>query len=349
MERAIKPELVAPSGTHGYEPGRIVTDTELSVVAAWAGISGRILGADLGTSYATALVARVALGVLARYPDFSANLTRALVLLGAQPTWNGDELEITGAVQPGAKKREAVRQLVGYGQPTLESALEVTAHRAVLIAEASIPMDGVHVYDLPIPSSFYQSGGRRYLDVALAFDPPARSQRLDYLGNKIEFYVVRNIEIDELVDVFAKFSDQDLEDDEEPPNIDGAGNDHPGAPDADAIDDEGDTTPPRQPGISEALGSRLIKLDTTLSERSRSANQRGSVMFSQRWNDSAAGKTYIVVRSVNRWCDNSLIQPYALTVSLRRDAEQAEIYTELAAQLEAVIEVEPELEVELES
>ncbi len=342
VENAVKPELVAPSGTHGYQVGRIVRDTELSIIAARTGEPGRLLGADIGTSFAAPLVSRVALSVLARYPDFSSNLIRALVLLGAKRAWDGGELEVTGAAQSEAKRRQVVQDLLGYGEPTIERTLEVTSHRAVLVADGSIAMDAVHVYELPIPSSFYESGGRRYLDVAVAFDPPTRAQRLDYLGNKIEFYVARNIEIDELVSIFAKLAKQELETDDE-------------LTDDDEYTDEthdngiGDSTQPRQPGINAALGSRLIKLDTSVSQRSRSANQRGSVTFAQRWDPSIGGGTFIVIRSVNRWCDDTLSQPYSLAVSLRRDQTQPEIYAELVAQLEAVIEVQPEIEIELES
>jgi hypothetical protein len=338
VESATKPELVAPSGTHGYEPGRIVTDTELSIIGAMTGGSGRLLGSDLGTSYAAPLVSRVALGVLARYPTFSANLVRALVLLGAEPSWGGEELVARGGANSEAKRKSAVRDLVGYGESTLGTTLEVTSHRAVLVAEESIVMDGVHIYEVPIPSSFYESGGRRRIDVSLAFDPPTRSQRLDYLGNKIEFYLVRNIELDELLDVFTRLVDQGLEADADGEGDEGAAGDEAGS----------SPEPTKPPYISAALGSRAIPLDTSTSTRSRSANQRASATFSKRWGAEAQG-TFVVIRSVNRWCDETLTQPYALAVSLRRDPEHNEIYAELAARLEAILEVEVEVETEAEA
>ena len=102
-------------------------------------------------------------------------------------------------------------------------------------------------------------------------------------------------------------------------------------------------------GLRGALGSRLIDFDTSMTERSRSANQLGRKRFTQRWKPPAAGGTYLVVRSLNRWCDQTLVQPYAVAVSLRRDPDQPAIYLELAAQLEAVAEIELEVETELES
>lgn len=331
---AIKPELVAVSGTHEYEPGRqVVRDAELAVVGAHVGVPGRLLGVDLGTSLAAPLVSRIALAVLARFPDFSANLVRALVLLGARQEWDPPELE----AESRAHRADVVRRLIGYGEPSIAGSLEVNDHRAVLVGEGAIPMDGVHIYDVPIPRSFLESGGKRYVDIALAFDPPARGQRLDYLGNKIEFYLVRGMGVDELVETFAHL---DPEESAEPGSGE-AETELDDASESDAVD-EG-----RPPAIS-SLGRRIVKLDTSAQFRSRSANQLGRWTISQRLSASDDLPMHIVVRSVNRWCDATASQDYALAVSLARDVERGEIYAELANRLESVIEVELEAEAEAE-
>jgi len=335
VESAVKPELVAPAGTHAFEPNRpTILDAELAVVGA--GIGSKLLAWDLGTSYAAPLVSRVALGVLHRFPDFSANLVRALVLLGANPVWLGDDIEVAGASQPKAAQRAAVRSLTGYGETSLGSALDVTPHRVVLTAEASIQMNAVHIYQLPIPSSFYHSGGKRFMDVSLTFDPPTRSQRLDYLGNKLEFHVVRDIGLDEVLEVFTKFAGQDDREDEglEEEELE--------------ADVDGDHVVKKSSGISDLLGSRRINFDASVSELSRSANQRAHREFSQKWSPSSTDGAFLVVRSLNRWADSTLEQDYAVAVSLRRDESQAEIYNELALQLEAVAEIELVAEAETE-
>ena len=335
VEQAIKPELVAPSGTHAFEPNRpVIFDHELGIVGARIDLPGKLLGVDLGTSYAAPLVSRVALAVLARFPDFSANLVRALVLLGAHPTWNGDDLQVEGP-QAAARRREAVRQVNGYGATSIDQSLEVSTHRAVLVAEGSIPMDALHIYELPIPDSFLRSGGKRYLDVSLTFDPPARSQRLDYLGNKLEFYVVRSTTVEEVIEVFAKHASEEATTEEAQEDEDLAA--------------DGDEQTKKLSSLGEALGSRLVDLGSSVSTRSRSANQRGRATFAVRFGlPPEGGGSFVVVRSLNRWCDASLEQPYALAVSLRRDLDQPEIYTELAARLEAVVEAELELALDAE-
>ena len=56
---------------------------------------------------------------------------------------------------------------------------------------------------------------------------------------------------------------------------------------------------------------------------------------------------FVVVRDVNRWEDDTAIQPYALAVAMWRSAEHAELYAELEAQLEAVAELELEIELDV--
>lgn len=328
---SLKPELVASSGTHSNEPLRlVVSDAESSVVGAGAGQTGRLLRHDIGTSFAAPLVTHVALGVLSRFPDFSANLVRALLLLGAEESWNGDEL----VVEKPSERAQAVRSLIGYGETSLSRALDVSNHRGVLIAESEIGMDAVHVYEIPTPSSFFQSGGSRSIEIALAFDPPTRVQRLDYLGNKMEFHLVRGMDLEEITEVFAKLApeaDREMEGDAE--DLVGEGDEN----------DEED----RPPTISE-LGRNYVGLDTSATLRSRSANQLGRRRFSRKFSLPDDAPLHLVVRSVNRWCGSDLTQPYGLAVSLRRDIDQPEIYSELWADLEAVVEVDTEVEVETE-
>ncbi|MHB1089602.1 MAG: S8 family peptidase [Ilumatobacteraceae bacterium] len=319
-----KPELVAPSGTYGFEPGRpFVRDDELGVIGATIGLSGRLLGTSIGTSFAAPLVSRVALAVLSRFPEFSANLVRALVLLGAESVWDGQDL---GELAE-ADRARAVRMVTGFGQTSIEGASEVGSHRVVLVAEGEINMNDTHIYELPIPTSFCAPGGMRHICVSLCFDPPVRIQRLDYLGNKMEFYLVRGIGMQEVLEVFTKLEADDLTD-----------------TNSDDFDDL-DTSTPKVPVAISSLGRKNVKFDIPGTFRSRSTNQLGRVRLPRKWNEN--DPAYLVVRSVNRWCDDELKQNYALSVSLRRDFDQPEIYTELAAKLEAIAEIEIELRAEV--
>ena len=80
-------------------------------------------------------------------------------------------------------------------------AIESSRHRALLVAEGSIPINGVHIYEIPIPTSF--TAIRRQaedLDVALAYSPPTRVRRLDYLASRMEFEIVKGLPLEEVAE-----------------------------------------------------------------------------------------------------------------------------------------------------
>lgn len=334
LDRAPKPELVERSGTLGLEDGRLVSnDAELGVVGARAR-AGRLLAWGLGTSYAAPLVARVAAAVRTRHPDFSAELVRALVLLSATQVPFGDELEGRKA-----ERRDGELALVGYGRPSIGRAIESTTHRAVLVAEDSIAIDGVHVYEIPMPSSFLESGGKRGIDIALAYSPRTRVRRLDYMATRMEFHLVKGLPLDEVSQVFARMEGEELDDadgDEEDELSEG----EPATEDDQASDSE------RPPTPSE-LGSRRIDLIPPTQTRSRSANQLARKVFRQKIQPDRDTPMYLVVRNVNRWGDPQGAEHYGLALSLWRDEERGQIHAELQSQLEAVVELPVEIELEL--
>jgi hypothetical protein len=281
----------------------------------------------VGTSMATPLVTRIAVAVKARHPSFSANLVRALVLLSAQSL--EFELLLEGA-KP-SKMAAAARNLAGFGQPALARAIESTSHRVVLVADGRVAINGVDIYELPLPTSFSVSGGRRGVDIALAFDPRTRQSRLDYLSNRIDFALVRGMSISEVMEVVARIEgdeDVELEDDSGEPG------------------DDTEEAVARPPTFSE-LGSRVVKLVPSSRIRSAGANQLGRVEFRTRLDPEVNSPMYLVVRNVNRWDDDSATQPYGLAVALWRDPGHPEVYSELEAELETVVEVPVEIEVEI--
>lgn len=328
---AVKPEVVHRSGTLGIEDGRLVSnDAELGVVGARAG-AGRLLSWDVGTSYSAPAVARVAAGARMRFPDFSAEATRSLVLLSTQRLPLADELEGTSS-----SRLEGERLLVGYGKPSLRRAIESTTHRAVLVAATEIPIDGVHVYEVPVPSSFLQSGGTRGIDIALAFSPCTRVRRLDYMASRMEFHLVKGLSLEETIEVFAKVKGEDLDDEVVAEEDQDA-----------ASPDEEDSDAPDRPATPSELKSHLVKLDPPTQVRSRGANQLARRVFAQRLDADRDCPMFLVVRNVNRWEDTTASEPYALSVALWRDEGHQELHAELEAQLEAVIELPVEVELEL--
>ena len=301
--QAIKPELSELAGTLGIEGGALVSnDAELGVIGADAK-AGRLLRWTAGTSFAVPLVSRVAAAAVSRFPNFSAELIRSLVLISTERIPFTDHLQ-----GPNAARQEAERALLGYGRPSITRACESTSHRAVLVAEANVPINGVHIYEIPIPSSFFSSGGKRGLDIALAYSPSTRVRRLDYMASRMEFHVVKGLPLDEVENIFADSEEEAV-------------------------------------ATLSQLGSNRVELDPKVTARSRGANQLGRKVFHRRF-DHSDSPMFLVVRNTNRWADDGAEQSYALAVALWRDENHPELHAELQEELEVVIEAPVEIEIE---
>ena len=98
---------------------------------------------------------------------------------------------------------EALRAVCGHGQVDAERAAYSDDHRVVLYAEDALPLDHFAVYQLPIPEVF-QTGGRRTIQVTLAFDPPVRHTRADYAGVRMSFRLVRGCDPALIFDHFRR-------------------------------------------------------------------------------------------------------------------------------------------------
>lgn len=327
---AVKPEVVHRSGTLGLEGGQIVSnDAELGVIGARAA-AGRLLSWDVGTSYSAPAVSRIAAAVLSRFPEFTSEMIRALVLISTVRLPFAEHLEGL----PSARL-EGERYLMGYGKPSIARAIESTSHRVILVATDTIPIDGVHIYEVPIPTSFLQPGGKRGIDVSLAYSPRTRLRRLDYMATRMEFHLVKGLPLEEVAEIFAKFEGEDLEDSAEQ-------NDEASV-DSDEVSSS-EVVVPRTPT---ELGSRVVRLEPATQIRSRGANQLGRKVFSQRLTTERDLPAFLVVRNINRWDDATGFESYALTVALWRDEDGPDLHAELEAQLEAVVELPVEIEIEL--
>jgi Subtilase family len=298
----VKPELVAPGGSLAVDTlmSRVdERDSSVKVVGAGIGGASRLLATGTGTSYAAPLVSHAALRVLGHYPRLSANAVRALLFCSAQ------EVEPVLSRPHEAGQRQQQRRLTGYGRVSAHRAEVSEDHRAVLIAEGEIVIDDVHLYSIPIPSTFYRPGGWRRLTVALAYDPPVRPTRLDYLASHMDIQVYFGASIET---VRAAYVRQAGAEDQSPPELDKYRRD----------------------------------LQPSSVQRGKGAHQFCNVTFRQRLDRAKGTEFVLALRSTNRWDTPGARQTYALAVELERDPDHADLYAELRAKLEVVAEIEIE-------
>jgi hypothetical protein len=157
----------------------------------------RLFNTDNGTSYAAPKVAHMAAQLYGSFPDVSANLIRALLAASAEVPQAA--MELLNPLDP-----KALLRICGYGKPNLEFASSSDEARVVLYAESQIAFDNFHIYEVPIPEEFIQEKGTRRISVSLAYDPPVRHTRFDYLGVKMSFRLIRGKPLDEIAETFRQ-------------------------------------------------------------------------------------------------------------------------------------------------
>ncbi len=225
---------------------------------------------------------------------------RALLLASAKPTPSviESDSEIVARTQQA--------RLTGYGQVSAERAEASNDHRVVLLAEEAMRVNDMHVFTATLPSSFTERGGWRRITVALAYDPPVRPTRLDYLASRMDFWAYCGVTVEQIRNFYA-------------------------AP----LDDMNAVPAP--------LTKAHLQLQPSTTMRSRGANQWASRKFPRPFK-SGSSELVIVVRNTNRWDGDDNKQRYALAVVLERDPWYSTLYAELRAQFELLAEAEIELQ-----
>ncbi len=198
QRRANKPELIHYGGNVVVnDTGHAVrNDPGASIVSTSSRLGdGRLLASVNGTSFAAPAVARVAADIAYEYPEASGNLIRALLATSAVHS------------APAATLAEQHKRLrvYGYGRPASVRAVTSDSKRVTMTYDGRMSIDTVQIHPLPVPEIFRRgSGGERTITVALAFDPPVRRQRREYLASSMKVDIYRDIDPDELADILIK-------------------------------------------------------------------------------------------------------------------------------------------------
>lgn len=200
-QRAIKPEFVAFGGNYGVggyagAADWVTNDPYLGEPTTRLNIDGgRPLMAVSGTSvaapqvsFAAAFALRAAAETLA-IAEPTANAARALLGAGAEtPPCESAWLRDPERTETWEKLR-----LVGYGQVDVDHIIRALQNDVCLLAEDSVAEDHWHLYAIRVPPAFLSGRGSRGINVSLAFDPPVRASRREYLSRTMWFEVLKGL------------------------------------------------------------------------------------------------------------------------------------------------------------
>lgn len=204
-QRAVKPDLVAYGGNFGlrtFAGGAPRWMSDYGLGEPTTGLprdAGRYLTSVAGTSFAAPHVAHAAAlameaSTLSLGADASANAVRAL--LGACSVI--PECPREWLLDPDGKETWDKLRLVGYGTLDVAQVERSLQHGAVLMAEDAVAEDNWHVYSVKVPPAFFEGRGRRGIVVSVAYDPPVRASRKDYLARTMWVEVLKGISATEI-------------------------------------------------------------------------------------------------------------------------------------------------------
>jgi hypothetical protein len=201
--KAIKPDLVDYGGTclfDGMGP-RIATGhhyASAGMLTLRPDYLAGLLTAATGTSMAAPRIAYKAALLLRAMPAASANMIRALLALSARVP--PEAIQCLNRLGD-----SAARACCGYGVPDVARALDSEERRVVLIADQQeLATDQFALYRVPLPKDFQTTKGRRSIRVSLAFDPPVRHTRLEYLGLRLNYHLIRGMKPDDIFEHFRQ-------------------------------------------------------------------------------------------------------------------------------------------------
>jgi hypothetical protein len=133
---------------------------------------------------------------------FHANLIRALAVNSGDVPAAAAKWVRHGQTDSDGEVRE-LRSL-GFGLPDHYRACFSDDNRAVLIAEDELEERHFHLYRFELPPDFFDRKGIRCVRATLAFDPPVRGGRQEYLSRSMTMQLYRGVSTQVIQGAVAK-------------------------------------------------------------------------------------------------------------------------------------------------
>lgn len=202
----LKPEVVETGGniiTEQYHPATNIGGKIVSLNKDFIR-DGKLFNVDVGTSFSTPKVSNCVALLWNKYPDYSSNLIKAMILSSANIPEDRPELLKNIKLSDSNEKSANLFNVYGYGIPSLDKARFSQNNRVLLISEEKIKLDSVHLFQFFLPAEFIHEKGRKQLVVTLVFDPPVNKNRIDYLGCIMDLYLFHSHTMKEIEKIFKQ-------------------------------------------------------------------------------------------------------------------------------------------------
>lgn len=210
VKGALKPDLVATGGSLASPlrpEGRQWDQTVqgLGVLSLNHAFQGNtLLQEQSGTSFAAPYITHLAGRLLNEYPQASANLLRAMLVNHANLPHEcvsvfPEEWQVAYKSSTSTRHRELPREVAGYGKVDVDTLYRSTENEVVLLAEEQIENNAHQFFELPFPDDFLRSNrATRVIRITMAFSPPVKTTRLDYIATKLSFRLVNGESLEQV-------------------------------------------------------------------------------------------------------------------------------------------------------
>jgi len=201
--------------------------------------------------------------------------------------------------------------IYGYGIPCYERALP-EMNRVLLLDQSEIELNKLMIYEIVVPSEFYEAKGPREISITLSFVPPTDAGNVkSYFGCTMEFELFKNISLNDL-----KLALSRIENSEDPGNIEL-------------------TFIPKK-----YLSKYKTPLRPTITRRSNSSVQKAMWLMENPKTKSEI--LYLVVICRDKWvADHFYKQPYAIIVTIEHSNEGIDLYTQIETSVASLEEITP--------
>lgn len=193
----IKPEIVESGGGGFGDESNIITTNRNWIQ------EGRLFTLVYGTSYSAPKVSNQLSKLINKYPDKSLNLIKALLLSSTSIPENRPECLSTIDLNSSDYELKNLLKIYGYGKPDFEKAIFSESSRVLLMNENKIKLNHFHIYQISIPEDFVDIPGDKTLSVTLVFDPHTNKNRIEYLGTKFETHLFRNVNLEDVIQLYS--------------------------------------------------------------------------------------------------------------------------------------------------
>ena len=208
-----KPDFVELVGDLTFDRGLgVATHSSSCVITAEKDfLREGLLTIENGTSFSAAKVSHLAARLWKDIPNASSNLIKALLTASARiPEPRPPPLDSLDLKGGSSEEQSKLLNIYGYGLPNLDRAFPIST-RVLLIDERELKLNDIAIYEIPVPTEFYRGTGRRIISITLAFDPPTRKTRKQYLGATMNFHLFRDVTVEEVKQKYAEMEIYDTD------------------------------------------------------------------------------------------------------------------------------------------